>query len=100
MAHRTLLAQANSNRWVKIKITKPTVAWRSEDGDGFHSVSTARLPAGLTKSEIASIRKSIRDDYSTRCQHSYDCCGRWYVSFDAQVVGRRLTLKMFNYCNV
>lgn len=94
-------AETSRNAWCKLKITRPVVTWRSEEGDSYLSQSTARLPSGLTRKEINSIGRSLAQELSTHCKHSYDCCGHWYRSVRVIIVSkRRLTIKYSNYQNI
>lgn len=34
-----------------------------------------RVPKNLTTKEVY---RFCKERYTTRCHHSYDCCGRWY----------------------
>lgn len=79
-----------NGRSVSFKFTRPQTVER--DSDRRVTFSTARLPAGLSEKEKAGILATIAEDWSTHCQHSYDCCGHWYRTCRAVITGRRITL--------
>lgn len=97
--HRTSF-RFSDNRVVKVKFTEPKTLWESSDGDSKHTRSTCRLPAGLTKREREGILHCIGYQWSTFCRHDRDCCGNWYRSCRAVIVGRRLTLTTYHHRNV
>lgn len=100
MAKHSTSFRFSDSRVVRVKFTEPNTLWESPDGDSRHTRSTCRLPAGLTKKEKEGILQCIAYQWSTFCEHGHDCCGHWYRSCRAVIVGRRLTLTTYHHRNV
>ena len=99
MTHKAVFNFPNG-RQIAVSFTAQKTTWESRDGDASFATSTARLPRGLSRKDKEAIKRCIAQDWSTRCQHSYDCCGRWYRDCNAHIVNRRLTLTVRNYKNI
>ena len=91
MTHQTTFYFPNGRR-VPMSFTTPQTVWASAEGDAKNTKSTGRLPAGLSRKDKDAILRTIAEDWSTHCQHSYDCCGHWYRNCRAVItlyVGHR-----------
>lgn len=91
MTYKTVFHFQNG-RQVPISFTTPQTTWVSREGDARDTESTARLPSGVSRKEKDAIKRYIAEEWSTYCQHSYDCCGHWYRYCVAHIRGRNITL--------
>jgi hypothetical protein len=83
-----------------MSFTTPQTVWASAEGDAKNTKSTGRLPAGLSRKDKDAILRTIAEEWSTHCQHSYDCCGHWYRNCRAVITGRRITLYVGHRQNI
>lgn len=53
------------------------------------------------KTEERLFLSSLSKEFSTHCQHDYDCCGQVYTSARAKVISRnRIKLRIRQFLNV
>lgn len=100
MTYQTVFHFQNGRPSVPVSFTTPQTVWASDEGDAKDTKSTGRLPPGLSHKDKEAIKRCIAEEWSTHCQHSYDCCGHWYRNCRAVITGRRITLYVGHRKNI
>lgn len=100
MTTRRACVYLKTGQQVEFKLTAPMTTSESPQGDSFRTIQEARLPAGLSKTQKAEVARYITREWGTHCQHSYDCCGHWYLWCYATVHARKLVVRTHHTRNV